>query len=289
MILELNNVTKSYSKNNLALDNFSLKIQRGVLGILGPNGAGKSTLIKLLSTMEKPLSGNIIYNGINIVKKPDYIRKDLGYLPQDFGTFNSLNAYEFLEYVAALKGLAGKGVEGKIDHMLRELNLSNVAKYQIGTYSGGMKQRLGIAQALINNPKVLILDEPTVGLDPEERIRFKELISDLGMDRIVIISSHIVSDIESVANQIVIMQNGSVLKQGNQLELLESMKGMVFELFIAHDRFLDFKTKNLVVSSVREQNGYRVRFIEKISSNEGIKVNATLEDLYIYLTKNRLL
>ena len=286
MILELNNVTKSYSKKNLALDNFSLKIQRGVLGILGPNGAGKSTLIKLLSTMEKPLSGNIIYDGINIVKNPDYIRKDLGYLPQDFGAFNSLNAYEFLEYVAALKGLAGKGVESKIDHMLRELNLSNVAKYQIGSYSGGMKQRLGIAQALINNPKVLILDEPTVGLDPEERIRFRELISDLGRERIVIISSHIVSDIESVANQIVIMQNGSVLKQGNLIELLESMKGMVCELFIAHDRFLDFKTKNLVVSSIREQGGFRVRFIERISSNEGVRVNARLEDLYIYLTKN---
>lgn len=288
MVLELNNVTKSYSKGSYALKGFTLNIPKGILGILGPNGAGKSTLIKLISTMEKPLSGNIVYKGINIVKKPDHIRKELGYLPQDFGAYNSLNSYEFLEYVAALKGLAGQGVKDKIEELLRELNLSSVAKHQIGSYSGGMKQRIGIAQALLNNPGILILDEPTVGLDPEERLRFKDLLSDLGGQRIIIISTHIVSDIESIADRIVVMQNGAILLQGNQNYLLDNMKGLVFELFVSYDRVAEFKSKNLIISSTRVNEGFKIRFIKAKNSSEGTEVVAKLEDLYIYLTKRQL-
>jgi len=166
MELTIKNLTKRYSPKKIGLNDYSINITSGILGLLGPNGAGKSTMIKMISTISKPTEGNILLNGEDILKKPNYMRKMLGYLPQDFGVYPNLNAYEFLNYMAAMKGVGGKGLKEKIDFLLEGLNLTEAAKNQLGTYSGGMVQRVGIAQALLNDPKVLIFDEPTVGLDP---------------------------------------------------------------------------------------------------------------------------
>ncbi len=192
MALVINNLTKQYNKHKSGLTGYSITIEKGILGLLGPNGAGKSTLMKIIATISKPTEGTLMLDGHDIVNDPDRIRSVLGYLPQDFGVYPNLNAYEFLTYIAAMKGVGGAGLQRRIEMLLGGVNLTAEAKRPIGTYSGGMKQRIGIAQALLNDPKVLILDEPTVGLDPEERVRFRQLISDLANDCIVILSSHIV-------------------------------------------------------------------------------------------------
>src|ERR1700761_7843212 len=232
MSLVITNLTKQYNKNKIGLKNYSITIDKGVLGLLGPNGAGKSTLMKIIATISKPTEGTLFLDGEDIVKNPDRIRKVLGYLPQDFGVYPNLNAYEFLEYIAAMKGVGGKDLRKRIDMLLEGVNLTADAKRPIGTYSGGMKQRIGIAQALLNDPKVLIFDEPTVGLDPEERMRFRQLISDLADDCIIILSSHIVSDIETIADEVAIMKNGVLLKKAIQADIIKQVEGRVFETLI---------------------------------------------------------
>jgi ABC-2 type transport system ATP-binding protein len=204
MNLSIQHLSKKYNKGKYGLKDYSLNIENGILGLLGPNGAGKSTLMKIIATISKPNSGTIMLDEHGIVKEPNYIRKILGYLPQDFGVYANLNAYEFLEYIAAMKGVGGPNLRKRIEMLLEGVNLIEAAKQPIGTYSGGMKQRIGIAQALLNDPKVLIFDELTVGLDPEERVRFRNLISDLAQDCIIILSSHIVSDIETYKKAAVI-------------------------------------------------------------------------------------
>ena len=285
MELLLNNLSKKYNSNKFGVSDYSITISSGVLGLLGPNGAGKSTLIKMISTIIKPTRGEILLDGINIVKNPNEIRKILGYLPQDFGVYANLNAYEFLTYMAAMKGIGGNGLKHKIENLLEEVNLIEVAKNNLGTYSGGMIQRIGIAQALINNPKIIIFDEPTVGLDPEERLRFRDLISDLGEDRIVILSSHIVSDIESIADEVAIMKKGQLLIKNKQQEIIKLVEGKVFEKNIDKTTLDDFKKDNTIVSSFRLQNNFRVRFISEHYEKDAIPINPTLEDAYIYLTK----
>jgi ABC-type multidrug transport system ATPase subunit len=212
MELAIKGVSKQYKGNKFGLKDFNLETGNGILGLIGPNGAGKSTLMRILSTISKPTSGLITLDGVDIVKSPDTVRKILGYLPQDFGVYPNLSANEFLEYIAAIKGFTGKNVKLRIEALLEELNLTAVRNMPIGTYSGGMRQRIGIAQVLIGDPKLLILDEPTVGLDPEERIRFRNLLSDLSGDRIIILSSHIVSDIETMAGKIAIIFGGRLLE-----------------------------------------------------------------------------
>lgn len=177
MSLVIQNLTKQYNKQKTGLSDYSITIEKGILGLLGLNGAGKSTLMKIIATISKPTKGTLFLDGQDIVENPDYIRRILGYLPQDFGVYPNLNAYEFLEYIAALKGVGGAVLRQRIDMLLEGVNLTADAKRPIGSYSGGMKQRIGIAQALLNDPKILIFDEPTVGLDPEERVRFRQLIS----------------------------------------------------------------------------------------------------------------
>ena len=205
MEISIKGVSKRYTGNKYGLKKFNIELKNGILGLIGPNGAGKSTLMRILATISRPTEGHISFNGKDIVKFPDQVRKVLGYLPQDFGVYPNLTAIEFLEYIGAIKGFSGKNLKIRIDALLDVLNLSTVKNRPIGSYSGGMRQRIGIAQVLIGNPKLLILDEPTVGLDPEERVRFRNLLSDLSGERIVILSSHIVSDIETIANDIAII------------------------------------------------------------------------------------
>lgn len=213
----------------------------------------------------------------------------LGYLPQDFGVYPNLNAYEFLEYIAAMKGVGGKGLRQRIDLLLEGVNLSADAKRPIGSYSGGMKQRVGIAQALLNDPKVLIFDEPTVGLDPEERMRFRHLISDLAQDSIIILSSHIVSDIETIADEVAIMQGGKLITHGPQHEVIKQAEGRIFEVLLNNNEELSaFKHQFKVIDTARQANQIKLRYISTLeaAAPSSIQVTATLEDAYLFLTHN---
>lgn len=286
MVLAIQNLSKKYNKEKFGLKDYSLTIENGILGLLGPNGAGKSTLMKIIATISQPTSGTLTLDGHDIVKDPNYIRKILGYLPQDFGVYANLNAYEFLEYIAAMKGVGGVNLRKRIEMLLEGVNLTEAAKLPIGTYSGGMKQRIGIAQVLLNDPKVLIFDEPTVGLDPEERVRFRNLISDLAQDCIIILSSHIVSDIETIADEVAIMKSGELITNGTQATVINAVDGKVFETVLDNDLVNDFKTKHLVVNSMRQKDKMRLRYITNKPADGSTVCNASLEDAYLFLTKN---
>lgn len=286
MELSIQNLTKKYGKHKYGLSDYSINISSGILGLLGPNGAGKSTLIKMISTITKPNEGTIYLNGNDILKAPNYMRKLLGYLPQDFGVYPNLNAYEFLSYMAAMKGVGGEGLHNRVEALLEGVNLIESAKNQLKTYSGGMIQRIGIAQALLNDPKVIIFDEPTVGLDPEERLRFRDLISDLATDRIVILSSHIVSDIETIADEVAIMKKGKLIVKNKQQDITHLAQGKVFETTVSKTNITNFKNYHTVVSSFRSNDDFKVRYITDTPNEQAIAVSPTLEDAYIYLTKN---
>ncbi|MGB4774464.1 MAG: ABC transporter ATP-binding protein [Daejeonella sp.] len=287
MSLSIQNLSKKYNREKYALQNFSVTIEKGILGLLGPNGAGKSTLMKIIATISQPTEGTLTLNGHDLLKDPDYIRKILGYLPQDFGVYNNLNAYEFLEYIAAMKGVGGPGLKKRIEMLLEGVNLTASAKMPIGTYSGGMKQRIGIAQVLLNDPKVLIFDEPTVGLDPEERVRFRNLITDLAQDCIIILSSHIVSDIETIADEVAIMKSGTLLTKGTQADVIEQVKGKVFEITLDNAALTEFKTKQQVVNTIRQGDKLKVRYISDTPLAGSELCTASLEDAYLFLTKNK--
>lgn len=288
MALAITNLSKKYNNQKTALSNFSIDINKGILGLLGPNGAGKSTLMKLIATISKPTGGTLLLDGTDIVKHPDAIRKVLGYLPQDFGVYPNLNAYEFLEYIAAMKGVGGKGLRKRIDILLEGVNLTADAKRPIGTYSGGMKQRIGIAQALLNDPKVLIFDEPTVGLDPEERMRFRQLIADLAQDCIIILSSHIVSDIETIADEVAIMQGGTLITKGYQQDIIKQADGRIFETFLDNAALTEFKGRYKVIDTSRQNDRIKTRYIstQANAAPSSAPVKATLEDAYLFLTQN---
>ena len=282
MQLQIQNVSKRYNKNKYGVRNLSISIEKGILGLLGPNGAGKSTLLKMIATVSKPTEGVILLNKNNIVKDPNYIRKQLGFLPQDFGVYQNLSAKEFLAYMAAMKGVGGKNSKERIAQLLEGLNLAEVAQNKLSSYSGGMKQRVGIAQTLLNDPKIIIFDEPTVGLDPEERVRFRNLISDLASECIVILSSHIVSDIDTIADEVAIMKNGSLISKGSQETILKEVQGKVFETTIDPNDLSSFKEEELVVSTTRKSGKLIVRFIAETIESHNTPQAPTLEDAYLY-------
>lgn len=285
MALIIKDLSKRYSKEKLGLQNYSITIEKGILGLLGPNGAGKSTLMKIIATISQPTTGSLTLDGHDIVQEPNHIRKILGYLPQDFGVYANLNAYEFLEYIAAMKGVGGANLKKRIEMLLEGVNLIEAAKQPIGTYSGGMKQRIGIAQALLNDPKVLIFDEPTVGLDPEERVRFRNLISDLGHDCIIILSSHIVSDIETIADEVAIMKSGMLMTKGTQSDVIRQVDGKVFEATVDNTSLDEFKRNYFVVNTIRQKDKTRARYISDTPVADSVSFPASLEDAYLFLTK----
>lgn len=289
MKLEIKNLSKRYKKNQYGLKNYTLELESGILGLLGPNGAGKSTLLKMIATISKPTEGTIYLNGKDIVQEPNLMRAQLGYLPQDFGVYPNLNAFEFLNYMAAMKGVGGSQLKKRIHLLLESLNLIDNAKRPIGTYSGGMKQRVGIAQALLNNPKVILLDEPTVGLDPQERVGFRNLISELADDAIVILSSHIVSDIDTISDEVAIMQDGQLLVRDNIDEIINSVKGKVVNTTIDKASLAVFKSQHTVINTMRKGNNIKVRYIDDHATHninkDVTQEDATLEDAYLYLTK----
>jgi ABC-type multidrug transport system ATPase subunit len=285
MEISVKGLSKKYKGEKFGLKNFDLELKNGILGLIGPNGAGKSTLMRILATISRPTDGQVTLNGVDIVKSPDTVRKVLGYLPQDFGVYPNLTAVEFLEYIAAIKGFTGKQVRKRIDALLDELNLTVVRNRPIVTYSGGMKQRIGIAQVLIGDPKLLILDEPTVGLDPEERLRFRNLLTELSGERIIILSSHIVSDIETIAGDIAIVCNGRVLEHDLPGAILSKTENSVFESMLTNEEFAGFRGKYQVTNSIRKADGWLVRFVlnpgEPVPDIPVKPVTGTLEDAYL--------
>lgn len=290
MVLEIKNLTKKYNKHKTGLTDYSITLENGILGLLGPNGAGKSTLMKIISTISKPTQGTLFLDGVDIVKNPDHIRKILGYLPQDFGVYPNLNAYEFLKYIAAMKGVGGRGLTQRIEMLLEGVNLVADAKRPIGTYSGGMKQRIGIAQALLNDPKILIFDEPTVGLDPEERVRFRQLIAELADDCIIILSSHIVSDIETIADEVAVMQGGKLITKGSQQDIIKYAENKIFEVLIEPVSLAAFKSKYSVIDTARQTDQVRVRYISELNVIAPLSapVKVGLEDAYLFLTQSHV-
>ncbi|WKZ44326.1 MAG: ABC transporter ATP-binding protein [Anaerolineales bacterium] len=282
--MNIQNVSKQYNNQTWGLRDFTLEIGPGVLGLLGPNGAGKSTLMRILATITKATTGSITWNGKDIARSPDELRAVLGYLPQDFGVYPNLNCVEFLEYMAAIKGLDSRSTKRRIDELLQVVNLVDAAKRPLGGYSGGMKQRVGIAQALLNDPQLLIVDEPTVGLDPEERVRFRNLLSDLSGERIVILSTHIVSDVEAAATRIVLISKGRLLREAAPETLLREVENKVWEWNVTSNDLAAIRQKHIVSGTIRKSAGVQVRVVsDNRPEADAQPVAPNLEDAYLYI------
>lgn len=283
MKLIIERLSKQYRRDLWGLRDFDLELTPGVIGLLGPNGAGKSTLMRMLATITKPTTGSIKWNGIDIVRSPDALRNTLGYLPQDFGVYPNLNAVEFLEYMAAIKGLDSKSARRRIDELLQLVNLKDAAKRPLGGYSGGMKQRVGIAQALLNDPQVLIVDEPTVGLDPEERVRFRNLLSDLSGERIVVLSTHIVSDVEAIATHIALVNKGQLLREAAPENLLKEIEHQVWEWTVHSEQLPALKQKHIISGTIRRSDGVQVRVVSADKPDPNAQtISPNLEDAYLF-------
>jgi ABC-2 type transport system ATP-binding protein len=283
--LEINQVSKNYHGNKRALHNFTLTLEPGVHGLLGPNGAGKSTLMNILATLTRPSTGTVLWNGIDIVRQPDSLRRVLGYLPQDFGVYPNLTAVEFLEYLAAVKGLDRSTARRRIDELLSLLNLDAARNRAVGGFSGGMKQRVGIAQALLNDPQLLIVDEPTAGLDPEERVRFRNLLTELPGDRIVILSTHIVSDVEATATQIALISGGILLAHSMPEALVATAEGHVWECIVPSRALTSLRQRYVICGTIRRGDGVHVRLLSPQRPSEfgsdASPTAPTLEDAYL--------
>jgi len=284
MKLTITALSKQYRRDFWGLRDMDLELGPGVIGLLGPNGAGKSTLLRILATITRPTAGTIHWGGVDIARAPDALRLVLGYLPQDFGVYPNLSAIEFLDYLAAVKGLDARAARRRIDELLDLVNLRDAAKRPLGGYSGGMRQRVGIAQALLNDPQLLIVDEPTVGLDPEERVRFRNLLADLSGQRIVILSTHIVSDVEAIASEIVIINKGRKLEHGVPEQLLALLDGQIWEWVIPSAELPALKQRHLISGMLRHRDGVQVRVVSANSPAPGAQPTPpSLEDVYLHL------
>ncbi len=282
MQLVIENVGKIYRGKVWGLRGFSLTIARGVLGLLGPNGAGKSTLMRILATVTRATEGRVIWDGADIAKSPDKVRSVLGYLPQDFGVYPNLNAMEFLEYLAAVKRIDASAARRRISELLELVNLTDAARRPLGGYSGGMRQRVGIAQALLNDPRLLIVDEPTAGLDPEERVRFRNLLSELSGERIVILSTHIVSDVEAVATDIALIDHGGLVVESAPETLLQSVNGRVWEMVIPSSDLSELRKNYLVSNTAHRSDGVHARVVADHGPAASARpVEPSLEDAYL--------
>lgn len=283
MKLIIENISKVYKGNVWGLKNFSLELDWGIVGLLGPNGAGKSTLMRILATITKPTEGRIIWDGKDVIKNPNELRKTLGYLPQDFNVYPNLNAVEFLEYMAAIKGLDKVSSKKRIEELLQVFNIFDNRKQPLGGFSGGMKQRVGIAQALLNDPKFLIVDEPTAGLDPEERVRFRSLLSELPGERLIILSSHIVSDVEATAMDIALIKKGELVFKKNPTDMIDIVENKVWELTIASNELQPLKDKYLISSTIKRKDEIVVRIVsDEMPSEKAKQTTPKLEEAYLY-------
>lgn len=282
MELTIQNISKQF-KELVAVNQFTAEFSCGVYGLLGPNGAGKTTLLRMLADILRPTSGMIRLNGQDIRSMGERYRDVLGYLPQQFGYYRQFTGRRFLMYIAALKGLKKRAAAAKVEEVLQLVGLGYEADSKIKSYSGGMRQRLGIAQALLNDPKVLILDEPTAGLDPTERIRFRNILSEMSADRIILLSTHIVSDIEYVATDVLLMKQGCLLKQERLVSLLEELKESVWKVTVDESQLPILKQRYKIINILRRDSGVEVRIL---SPDKPLltaqSVTAGLEDIYLH-------
>ena len=281
-MLVVKDVTKQYG-NFTAIKEINLEFAKGLYGLLAPNGAGKTTLIKMLTTLIAPTQGEILYDGKNIIDMDEQYRELLGYLPQQFGYYKNYSPKQYLLYLAALKGIDKKEALLKIEQLLEKVALRDVTNKKMKKFSGGMIQRVGIAQALLNDPEILILDEPTAGLDPKERVRFRHLLTELARERLVIISTHIVSDIESIANEIVMIKNQQIVYKASVEKICHVLQGQVYETTIHYEQLNDFRKQYLLLSEKQEGDKMIVRFIHKGDAKaEWFAVTPQLEDVFLY-------
>ncbi|MBR4021576.1 MAG: ABC transporter ATP-binding protein [Ruminococcus sp.] len=282
MELELKNITKKYSKKT-ALSDVSLNLKNGVYALLGPNGAGKTTLINIITGLLMPTSGTVLFNGTAIGKNMQEYTGKIGYLPQYPKFYKNFRADEFLRYMAVMKGIEKKGIDSLVSELIEKVNLTNDSHRYIGQYSGGMRQRLGIAQALLNNPEILILDEPTAGLDPKERIRFRNLISQLSENRIVILATHIVSDVESIAKEVILLKNGEVLQIETPMNLISQMEGKVHLVQCIPEKLEEYMNSFCISNASVCNDRYLLRIVSDNPPTENAEITIpNLEDAYLY-------
>lgn len=291
MKITIEGLSKVYPNGNRAINNINLDINDGMFGLLGPNGAGKSSLMRILVTLMEPSSGKVTIGGYDLVKNRKEIRKMLGYLPQDFRFFSKLKTYEFLDYAARLAGIKDKKLRAaQVDRMLEEVGLFEARDRQANRLSGGMKRRLGIAQALINSPKLIIVDEPTTGLDPEERIRFRNLLSTIStQDVIIILSTHIVGDISSTCKSMALLNRGELAYAGSPDDLVSQSNGKVWTLKATESEYLEINEKYPVISTVPTAEGWEIQVVaDDINGYYGHNIDPNLEHAYVYFMENRL-
>jgi len=281
-MLSIDKLTHVYPNGVKALDNVSLTIPRGMYGLLGPNGAGKSTLMRTIATLQAPTSGTINFDGIDVIKDPEALRRTLGYLPQDFGVYPRVSAYDMLDHMAVLKGIAnGKARRETVEYLLNQTNLWDVRKKALAGYSGGMRQRFGIAQALIGDPTLIIVDEPTAGLDPEERNRFLNLLAEIGENVVVILSTHIVEDVADLCPVMAIIADGRIVREGGPVALMDELKGRIWTKTIDKADLEAFRKQHQVISTRLFTGRTVVHVLSDTNPGEGFtQVNGGLEDVY---------
>ena len=284
MKIKLDNITHTYPNTNNSLKIKSLKLDKGITGLLGINGAGKTTLLNILATVITPQGGKYTLNDIDIINNPFMIRKILGYLPQNIGFLQELSVFQYIKYIGLLKGCSSSYLKKEIDIILELLNITNVKKTPIKELSGGMKQRVGIAQAIINKPKFLILDEPMVGLDPNERNNFNLLLSEIAKNSAILISSHIIEDLENICENVILMEGMKIIYNGKTTELVSSVNDLIFEKIITREELEAICNNHILIRTKPIGNNLKVRFIAK-QKIEATKVLPTLEDAFIYKSK----
>ncbi len=286
--LDIQNISKIYPNGVQALSNVSLTIRNGMYGLLGANGAGKSSLMRTIATLQSPSSGKILFNGVDIQKNPDIVRKGLGYLPQEFGVYPKVTAVELLHHIAVLKGITNKKDRSRqIEELLHQTNLYEHRKKHVHTYSGGMRQRFGIAQALLGNPQIIIVDEPTAGLDPEERHRFLNLLSKIGENIIVILSTHIVADIYNLCSNMAVLDKGSLVVQGNPSELVSTLEGKIWKKTVPAIELSDYRESHHVISTRLTAGNTQIHVLaDHAPGNDFESVAPTLEDFYFSVVSN---
>jgi ABC-type multidrug transport system ATPase subunit len=290
MELKIENLSKTYSNGVQALKNISLTIPQGMFGLLGPNGAGKSSLMRTMATLQKADSGTIQMGDIDILKDTDQVREILGYLPQEFGVYPKVTSYKMLDHIASLKGVSSKGErKDLVEALLNKTNLWHVRNKNLGTYSGGMKQRFGIAQALIGSPKLIIVDEPTAGLDPAERVRFHNLLSEIGENTIIILSTHIVEDVANLCKEMAIICLGEVVAQGNPTELTQRVQGKIWKKMIDKKELDGCKAKYQVISTHLKAGRTMIHVHSENQPDSSFESSpANLEDVYFTEITSRL-
>ncbi|AZA82760.1 multidrug ABC transporter ATP-binding protein [Chryseobacterium lactis] len=281
--LSINNLSLTYKNGFQAIKDITLEIRNGMFGLLGPNGAGKSSLMKTIVGLQKPTSGILSFNGQDIIENPDYIKQNLGFLPQDFGVYPKVSAYDLLEHIAILKGITDKNQrKTQINGLLEKVNLSDFRNKEVHSFSGGMKQRFGVAQALLGNPNIIIVDEPTAGLDPEERNRFNALLSEISQEVIVILSTHLVEDVRNLCSEMAVMNHGQILQQGNPGQLIAELDHKIWSKPIDKNELKNYDSRYEIISRQLIERELHITIFSEERPQDFIYVNPLLEHVYFH-------